>query len=49
MVRTAVFLHAHQIERLHALSESTGAVVSELIRRAVDAYLEQRKAEVARK
>ena len=46
MTRTAVFLRAEQQERLHALSEVTGAPIAELIRRAVDTYLEQRKNEL---
>jgi predicted DNA-binding protein len=46
MVRTALFVKSAQINKLQTLSRVTGAPVSELIRRAIDAYLEQRKAEI---
>jgi predicted DNA-binding protein len=35
-----------QLERLKALSDITGAPLAELIRRAIDMYLEERKAEL---
>ena len=35
----SVYLTHDQHERLQALKEKTGAPVSELIRRAIDAYL----------
>ena len=39
MKRTALFLKAEQLKKLQALSEKTGAPVTELIRRAIDKYL----------
>jgi predicted DNA-binding protein len=42
MERTAVFLKSSQIERLKKIQRETGAPVAELIRRAIDAYLEGR-------
>lgn len=41
MIRVNYHLTEEQISRLKALSEKTGLSVAELIRRAVDAYLEQ--------
>ena len=35
-----------QMAKLQTLSKVTGAPVAELVRRAIDAYLEQRKAEI---
>jgi predicted DNA-binding protein len=46
MVRTALFLKPEQTQQLQALSDLTGAPVAELIRRAIDGYLELRKAEI---
>ncbi len=46
MVRTALFVRSGQIDKLQTLSKVTGAPVAELIRRAIDVYLEQRKAEI---
>jgi len=46
MRRTALFLKAQQLKKLHVLSDKTGAPVAELIRRAIDAYLAQRKRHV---
>ena len=46
MLRTALFVKSAQMTRLQTLSKVTGAPVSELIRRAIDAYLEQRKTEI---
>lgn len=45
--RTAIFLRQDQIEQLRLLSDLTGAPWAELIRRAIDNYLESRKDEVA--
>jgi predicted DNA-binding protein len=47
MKRTQVFLPDPVISRLKALSQKTGLPVAELIRRAIDDYLErlQRKAD----
>jgi predicted DNA-binding protein len=45
MKQTSLFLRAGQLEKLQELSEITGAPQAELIRRAIDAYLEQRKKE----
>lgn len=42
MKRTALFLKEPQLRKLQALSAKTGAPVAELIRRAIDAYLEKR-------
>ena len=46
MVRTALFVKSGQMAKLQTLSKVTGAPVAELVRRAIDAYLEQRKAEI---
>jgi predicted DNA-binding protein len=46
MKRTAVFLHEHQLAGLQILSDKTGAPLAELIRRAIDGYLELRKGEL---
>jgi metal-responsive CopG/Arc/MetJ family transcriptional regulator len=46
MRRTAVFLTDEQTEDLQAIYRATGAKASESIRRAIDLYLEQKKAEV---
>jgi predicted DNA-binding protein len=43
MQRTALFFRPQQIAALQALSDETGAPVAELVRRAVDAYLKERK------
>jgi predicted DNA-binding protein len=48
MVRTALFLKPEQTEALQALSGVTGAPIAELVRRAIDDYLEKRKAEIRR-
>ena len=42
MKRTALFLKEEQIKKLQKLSEKTGAPVAELIRRAIDRYLQER-------
>jgi predicted DNA-binding protein len=47
MTRTAIFIPPDQRERLELLSESTGAVMSELIRRGVEEYLDKRADEIA--
>jgi predicted DNA-binding protein len=46
MKRTALFLKEEQINKLLKLSEKTGAPVAELIRRAVDRYLQERAKEL---
>ena len=46
MLRTALFVRSGQMAQLQTLSKVTGAPVAELIRRAIDVYLEQRKAEI---
>jgi predicted DNA-binding protein len=46
MKRTALFLEEEQIEKLKKLSEKTGAPVAELIRRAIDRYLQERAKEL---
>jgi predicted DNA-binding protein len=44
--RAALFLKEPQLEKLHKLSEKTGAPIAELVRRAIDAYLLSRKKEL---
>jgi predicted DNA-binding protein len=46
MKRTALFLKEEQIEKLQRLCEKTGAPVAELIRRAIDRYLQERSKEL---
>jgi predicted DNA-binding protein len=46
MKRTAVFLKEDQVKKLESLSEKTGAPVAELIRRAIDKYLQERAKEI---
>jgi predicted DNA-binding protein len=46
MLRTALFVRSGQMAKLQILSKVTGAPIAELIRRAIDLYLEQRKAEI---
>jgi predicted DNA-binding protein len=46
MKRTALFLKADQVKKLQILSEKTGAPVAELIRRAIDSYLQERAKEL---
>jgi predicted DNA-binding protein len=48
MKQTSLFLKPEQIGRLQELSRITGAPVAELIRRAIDSYLEQRRKELGR-
>lgn len=43
--RTSLFLFEDQLEDLARLSEQTGAPQSEMIRRALDAYLQHRSVE----
>jgi predicted DNA-binding protein len=43
-VRLVLLARADQVERLAALSKRTGAVQSELVRRAIDLYLSQEEA-----
>lgn len=40
--RTVVLLEQEQWESLQAMSESTGAPISELVRRSIDAMLAER-------
>ncbi len=49
MTRTALNLRDGQMEKLRTLSASSGAGIAELIRRAVDHYLEVRKADIFQK
>jgi predicted DNA-binding protein len=44
--RIALFVDSDQITKLQKLSMKTGAPASELIRRAIDAYLKQRAKEI---
>jgi len=46
MKRTALFLKEEQIEKLQKLCDKTGAPVAELIRRAIDRYLQERAKEL---
>jgi predicted DNA-binding protein len=46
MRRTALFLKEEQLKKLLVLSEKTGAPVAELIRRAIDKYLQERAKEL---
>jgi predicted DNA-binding protein len=46
MKRTALFLKEDQLKKLLILSDRTGAPVAELIRRAVDKYLQERAKEL---
>lgn len=46
MKRTALFLKEEQIKKLQKLSDKTGAPVAELIRRAIDRYLQGRAKEL---
>jgi predicted DNA-binding protein len=46
MKQTSLFLRLEQFAKLAELSRLTGAPVAELIRRAIDAYLEQRQEEL---
>lgn len=43
--RTSLFLFEDQLDDLARLSEQTGAPQSEMIRRAIDAYLRHRSVE----
>jgi predicted DNA-binding protein len=46
MRRTAIFLKDEQFKKLSTLSGKTGAPVAELIRRAIDKYLQERAKEL---
>lgn len=46
MKRTALFLEEEQIKKLQKLSDKTGAPLAELIRRAIDRYLQERAKEL---
>jgi predicted DNA-binding protein len=46
MKRTALFLKEEQIKSLKKLSDKTGARVAELVRRAIDKYLQERAKEL---
>jgi predicted DNA-binding protein len=46
MKRTALFLKEDQFKKLQTLSDKTGAPVAELIRRAIDGYLQERAKEL---
>ena len=43
--RTALFFREEQTEKLQLLSSASGAPVAELVRRAVDSYLDLRRSE----
>jgi len=40
-IRTNIFLTKIELKRLRTLSKKTGAPVAELVRRAIDEYLER--------
>lgn len=42
-VRTVIYLEPEVQAKLQKMAEQTGAPVTELIRRAIDAYLSQRR------
>jgi predicted DNA-binding protein len=42
MKRTTMFLKPDQLQKLSILSKKTGAPISELIRRAIDKYLDKK-------
>jgi predicted DNA-binding protein len=44
MQRTNIWLRDDHLKKLKALSARTGAPVSALIRKAIDAYLKQKRA-----
>jgi hypothetical protein len=46
MVRTALFFTKPQMAALVTLSSNSGVPVAELIRRAVDMYLDHRRADI---
>lgn len=46
MRRTALFLKEAQLTKLQKLSDKTGAPVAELIRRAIDKYLQEQAKEL---
>jgi predicted DNA-binding protein len=46
MKRTALFLKEEQVKKLQVLSDKTGAPLAELIRRAIDKYLQERAKEI---
>ena len=46
MIRTALFFTKSQMTTLVTLSSNSGVPVAELIRRAVDAYLIQRRDDI---
>lgn len=41
MIRKHLFLTEKQVERLHALAEATGLPLGELVRRALDDYMDR--------
>ncbi len=41
MQRTALFLKIDQLKKLQSLSDESGAPVAELVRRAIDLYLQK--------
>ena len=43
-IKTALFLERRQIEELKAIQTEIGVPVSESVRRAINKYLEERKA-----
>jgi predicted DNA-binding protein len=45
-IKTALWLKQEQVSKLKMLSDKTGAPVAELIRRAIDKYLQERAKEL---
>lgn len=48
MKRTTLFLPEHYVEKLDTFCQATGLTVSEVVRRALDGYLEQEAPKVLR-
>ena len=46
MKQTVLFLKEEQVKKLQVLSQKTSAPVAELIRRAIDKYLQERAKEI---
>jgi hypothetical protein len=48
MKRTNIYLKARQVKELKAVCAETGASMAEVVRRAVDAFIDRRKADKVR-
>lgn len=49
MKRTSLFLSEKQLSQLRALAQETGLPIAELVRRALDEYIERQKAKGSQK